>query len=56
MIDKLTPFMTVDDVVELLVNPDMVPDAQLKREVLTLVYNGSPEQEVWDYINTLNDE
>jgi len=56
MIDKLTPFMAVTDVVELLVNPDNVPDAQLKREILTLVYNGSTEQEVWGYIKTLNDE
>lgn len=56
MIDVLTIFMTVEDIVELQVNPDDVPDAQLKREILTLAYNGATAGDIWDYINTLDDE
>lgn len=52
MIEKLQPFMTVDDAIEVMLNPHHVPDAQLKLEIITLLFNGADEQIVWDYINT----
>lgn len=55
MIDKLAPFMTVEQAIEALINIDDVPDFQLKVEIITLVLNGCPEDEIWDYINTHND-
>ena len=55
MIEKLAPFMTVEQAIEALIHVDDVPDHQLKLEIVTLVLNGCPEKDIWDYINSHND-
>ena len=56
MIDKIKVFMTLEDAFEALLDGHLVPDKQLKVEIITLLYNGADEQEVWDYINSYDDE
>lgn len=54
MEQKLLQFMTVYDVLEVMHNPERVPDLQLKREILGLVYCDIADEEIWAYINSYN--
>jgi hypothetical protein len=56
MEQKLTQFMTVYDLLEIIHNPERVPDLQLKREIIGLVYCDIPNDVIWDYINSYNNE
>ena len=56
MEQKLSQFMTTYDVLEVIHNPERVVDLQLKMEILGLVYCNVSDEEIWDYINTYNNE
>ena len=52
MIDKINVFMTTEDALEALLDGHLVPDKQLKIEIITLIYCGKDLGEVWDYVNS----
>jgi len=50
MEDKIKIFMTMEDIVELIHDPESVPDAKLKQTILALCFSGEPVEIIWSYI------
>ncbi len=50
MEDKVKMFMTFEDLLEVIHNPESVPDSKLKMNILALCYSGESIDSVWEYI------
>ena len=50
MEDKIKIFMTFEDLLEVVHNPERVPDLELKRNIIAMFYCDLSVDEVWDYV------
>ena len=50
MEDKIRIFMTMEDILELMHDPESVPDAELKQTILALCFGGQSIEVIWSYI------
>lgn len=49
-------FMTFEDMLEVVFNPERVPDLELKKNIIALCYSGIEIETIWEYILSYDNE